>query len=107
VIDAIKELGQIHVNHCMAALLDVSLGGQNGIVGAAARAKAVTMLAEGGVDQRLQHVQQCLLNRTVGHGGDTQFPLTSVRFWYAYTPNRLWPVCTVQQVLANVGPGPS
>ena len=106
-VDAVKEPGQVHIDHCVATLLDISLGGQNGIVGSAARAKAVTVLAEGGIDQRLLHLQQCLLNQTVGHGGDAQFPLTSVRFRDAYPTDGLWPIGTLQKLLANAEPNPS
>lgn len=91
----------------MAALLGIALRSQHRIVGPAARAEAVAVLAEGGINQRLQHLQQCLLNQTVGDGGDTQFPLTAVRFRDAYPTNGLWLVGAAQQLLAKLRPHPS
>lgn len=58
------------------------------------------MLAEGGINQRLQHLQQCLLNQTVSDGEYTQFPLTAVRLRDAYPTDGLWPIGALQQLLA-------
>ena len=67
VIAPIKELGQIHVHHHALARLDVRPCGLDRIVRAPARPKPVAVLAEGGVDQRLQHLQKGLLDQSICH----------------------------------------
>src|SRR5690554_7078620 len=91
----------------MAPLLGVALRSAHGIVGPAARTEGVAVFAEGGINQRLQHLQQCLLDQTVGDGGDTQFPFTAVRFRDAYPTNGPWPIASFQQLLAKLWPRPS
>jgi len=105
--DPVEELRQVDVHHDMAALLGVTLRSQHGVVGPTARAEAVAVLAEGGINQRLQHLQQCLLNQTISDGGDAQFPLTAVRLRDAYPTDGLWLVGAAQQVLAKLRPRPS
>jgi len=107
VVDPIEERRQVNIHHNVAALLDIALRSHNRVLGASARTEAVTVFAEGGIDPRLQHLQQCLLNQAIGHGGNTQFTLTSIRLWDAYPAHRLWPVGALQQLLAKSRPGPS
>ncbi|WP_413773560.1 hypothetical protein [Marinobacter sp. Arc7-DN-1] len=84
-----KKLRQVDVHHDVVALLGIAVCSQNRILSPTARAEAVAVLAEGWIDQRLQHLQQCLLNQTVWSRWDTQFPFTSVRFRDAYPTDRL------------------
>ena len=62
------------------------------------------MFAEGGVDQGLQHLQQCLLDQSIQHRGDAQLALAPVRFGDHHFAYRTGPVASCQQTLADVGP---
>lgn len=88
----------------MATLLDVPLRRQHRVARPATGTEPVAVRAEGRIDQRLQHLQQCLLNQTVGHGGNAQFTFTPVRLRDAHAPHRLRPVRAVQQLLPDGRP---
>ena len=79
-VDAVEELLQVHVHHhpCSPAC-DVALRRQHRAMRASSRPKAVAVLAEGRVDQRLQHLQQRLLDQPVRHRRDAQFALAAAR----------------------------
>lgn len=104
VIDPIKELGQVHVHHHALARLDVRPCGLDRIVRAPARSKPVAVFAEGGVDQRLQHLQQCLLDQSIYDRRNAQLTLAAVRFGNHHLAYRTGPVASRQQRLANVRP---
>ena len=68
-VDPVEELLQVHVHHHPAACLHVLLRLQHRVVRATPRPEAVAVLAEGRINQRLQHLQQGLLDQpstTVG-----------------------------------------
>src|ERR1700753_231243 len=71
---------------------------------ATAGPEPMTVLAESGIDQRLQYLQYCLLNQTVRHGGDAQFTFAAVRLRNANAPHRLWPVRAFHQLLPDRWP---
>jgi len=62
------------------------------------------VFAEAGVDQGLQHLQQCLLDESVQHRRNTQLALASVRFRDHHFAYRTGPVPACQQLLADVWP---
>src|SRR5471032_1521388 len=62
------------------------------------------MLAEGRVQNRLQHLQQCLLDQPIRHRRDAKLALTSLRFRDRYSPYRTRPVRPLLQLLTNRGP---
>jgi hypothetical protein len=62
------------------------------------------VLAEGGINQRLQHLQEGLLNQSIYHRRDAQLALAAVRFGNQYLAYRTGPVASCQQRLANVWP---
>ena len=72
VIDAIEKLLQINVDHPAAAFLNEPLCRAYRVVRAAPRPEAVAVLREAGVELRLQHLKQELLDEAVQHGGDAQ-----------------------------------
>jgi hypothetical protein len=57
VVDPVKELLQVNVHYDPPAGLDVRLRGKNRVVRTPSGPEAVAMLAEGGVENRLQHLQ--------------------------------------------------
>ena len=71
---------------------------------AAARPEAVAMLAEGGVKERLQHLQQRLLDQTIRHRRDTKLALAALGFGDRHPSHRTRPVRPRQQLLADRRP---
>jgi hypothetical protein len=67
VVDPVEEFLQVHVHHHTIARLHVLLRLQHRAVRASPRPEAVAVLAERRVDQRLQHLQQRLLDQPVHH----------------------------------------
>src|SRR5690606_26165712 len=92
VVDAVEELFQVHDRHDTAARLDVRLRGKYRVLRTPSRPEAVTMLAEGGIQQGLQHLQQRLLNQPVRYRRDTQLALAAVGLGNHHTAYRPWPV---------------
>lgn len=76
-VDAVKELLQIHVHHNPIARLHVTLCPPDRIMRPTPRTKAIAGIGERRVDQRLQHLQQCLLDEAVNHRGDAKLALAS------------------------------
>jgi len=57
-----KELLQVKRHNHPPSGLHVALRGQNRILRTSPRPESLAMLTEGGVQNRLKHLQQCLLN---------------------------------------------
>ena len=73
-------------------------------MGTPPRAEAVTVLAEARVDQRLQHLQQRLLNQPVRRRRDAKLALASAGLRDRYPAYRRWPVPALQQSFADRRP---
>ena len=73
-VHAVEELLQIHVHHPSAARLDVALRLTYRVVRLASRPESVAVLAERGIEDRLQHLQDRLLDEPVEHGRNAQLP---------------------------------
>jgi len=84
--------------------MHVRLRRQHRLVCTAPRPAAVAVLAEGRVDQRLQHLQQRLLDQPVDHGRYPQLARSATRFRQAHPAHRFWLVRAIEQPLADVGP---
>ncbi len=56
-VDPIKELRQIDVDHGAVALLHVLLRCKHGVTRTPAGPEPVAVFTKGGIDQRLQHLQ--------------------------------------------------
>ncbi len=69
VVDAIKEFLQIDINHHAVASLHMLLCCQHRVARPTAGPKTMTVFTKSGIDQRLQYLQQRLLDQTVSHGG--------------------------------------
>ena len=103
-VDPVEELLQVHVHHDPPPRLHVRLRGQHRIVRTPPGPEAVAVLAEGGIKQRLQHLQQRLLDQPVRHRRDAQLALATVRLRDRHPPYRTRPVRPPQQPFANVRP---
>ena len=96
VVDSVKELGQVHVHHHALARLHVRRRGFDRIVRTAPRSKPVAVVAEAGVDLRLQHLQQCLLDQPIHHRRDAQLALVPIRLGNHHPGYRARPVLACQ-----------
>jgi hypothetical protein len=105
VVDAVEELLQVHIHHHFMARLHVLLCLEHRPVRASPRPEAVAVLAQSRVDDRLQHLQQRLLDQSVHHGRYAQFALSASRFGYAHAAHRTGPVAAVEQLRPDVRPG--
>ena len=103
-IDPVEKLLQINIYNHFPAFLHVTLGLQHGVVRASARSEAVAVFRERRINQRLQNLQQGLLDQPVGHGGYPQFPHAASRFGYLHPAYRLRPVASSLQVFPYPGP---
>ncbi|MNY26536.1 hypothetical protein D3C86_1603920 [compost metagenome] len=72
----------------------MTLSRQNGILRTTSRTKTVAVFTESRIEQRLQHLQQRLLDQTVGDRRNTQLAFTAVRFGDDHTLYRTGPVDT-------------
>jgi hypothetical protein len=104
VIDPVEELLQIDIHHHPPAFLHMALCLQHGIVCASARPEAVARFGERRINQRLQDLQQGLLNQSIGHGRYSQFPHATPGLGDLHPAYRLWPVTTRLQIFPDPGP---
>ena len=104
VVDPVEKLRQIHIDHPPSSLLDVPLCCAHGIVRAAPRPKAVAVLREGRIEERLQDLQQRLLDEAVKHGRNPQLPDPAARLRNLVPPHRLRLVGPREERLADPGP---
>jgi hypothetical protein len=103
-IDAIKEFLQINIYHDPPTRLDEPLRGYYRIMSTPPGPEAVAVFAERRVKQRLQHLQQGLLNQPIRYRRYAQLALASVRFRDHYPPYRTGPVRPPQQLVSYLRP---
>ncbi len=101
---ATTSLRPVHVHHHALARLHVCPRGLDRVVRTAPGSEPVTVFAEGGIDQGLQHLQQCLLDQPIQHRWDAQLALAPVRFGNHHLAYQLGPVRACQQRLARLRP---
>lgn len=104
VIDQIEALLQVHIDHRPQAVLHVLPCAKHCIVRTASRPKAVAVLGERRIDQRLQHLQQGLVDQPIRHRRNPQLAHSTSGLRDLHAPHRRGPVAAVQQRLPNPGP---
>ena len=67
---AVEELLEVHIHHPPIARRHVLLRALHSVVRAPIRAKAKACVREGRIDQRLEHLEQSLLDEAVQHCRD-------------------------------------
>ena len=100
-VDAVEEFLQVHVYHDLIAVLHMLLRFQYGVARSTARAKPVAVLVKSGVDPRLQHLQNGLLDKPVHYGGNTQFTFAAIWFGDADATHRTGPVRACHQLFSD------
>src|ERR1700751_1526970 len=71
---------------------------------ASARPEAVAVLAEVGIKERVQHLQQRLLDQTIRHRRDAELTLAALGLGDRHPSHRTGPVRPRQQLLADRRP---
>ena len=103
-VNPVEELFQIHIHHDPPTGLHERLRRQNGAVRAPARSKAVAVVTEGGIKDRLKDLQKRLLDQAVQHRGNAKLALAAPRLRDHHATHRLWPIRPLQQAVADSGP---
>src|SRR5690606_9564080 len=84
--------------------LDVALRRKDRVVGPPSGTETVAVLAEGRVQQRLQHLQQRLLDQPIRHRRDAKLTLAARRLRDRHPAYRTRPVRSPQQLLTKRRP---
>src|SRR6185312_10005854 len=104
VIDSIKELFQIEIDHPSVTLRDVLLRLSHSVMRRSTRSKPVAVLGERRVPSLLQHLHHRLLDEAIQRGGDAKLSHPSIRLRDFHPPHRFRFVGPVQQLLPNGRP---
>jgi hypothetical protein len=102
-VNPVKEFGQVKINHRLITSLKVSFCFSNGGVGTAVGAEPVTAGVEGRFEDRLQYLEDRLLNHPVHHIWDTKPPLPASGLRQPDPANVTGPVASRQQIAAQTG----
>jgi len=103
-IDPVKELRQIHVNHPAVAVTDMLLHRLNRPMGTSTGAKPVAVIRKGRFQHRAQYLMKRLLDQAILYRRDTQYPLAALRLGNADPAYRLRMVVSGQQPLTQRWP---
>ncbi|OIO73383.1 MAG: hypothetical protein AUJ57_04400 [Zetaproteobacteria bacterium CG1_02_53_45] len=76
-IDAIKELTQVHTHGHAITINDITAHLANRLMGGSPGSEAIAVLREGRINPRSQNLCYGLLNHPIQHGGDTQWAGTA------------------------------
>jgi hypothetical protein len=104
VVDAVKELFQIDIDHDPVAILNMLLCCEHGVTRTTARTKSVAVLTKSGIDQRLQHLQDGLLDQSVDHGGYPQLTFAAIWLGNADATYRAGPIRACHQLVSDGRP---
>ena len=104
VVDPVKELLQVDIHHDAAAFLHVGLCATHRVVRPPSGPEAVARIREGRVEQRLQDLQQGLLDEPVEHGWDAELALAPARLRDRHPSHRLRLVAPREEFLAKPRP---
>jgi hypothetical protein len=104
VLDAVEEFRQIHVNALTKSGADVGLDLLRCSLGGASGSKAEARFREAGIEDRREDLQDGLLKQAVDHVGDTEVPLTAIRFGNRLTPGRARVVSSFQELPLDLRP---
>src|ERR1700737_906121 len=104
-IDSIKELFQIEINHPSAALRNIPLRLSHGVMRRPTRSEPIAVLGERWIPLSLQDLHHRLLDKAVQHGWDAKLSHPSaIRLLDFHPSHRFRFVDPVQQLLPNNRP---
>ena len=104
VVDPVKELGQVHVDHDHPFHLHVAQSLPDRTMCAPTRPEPVTVSRERRVDARLHHLQQRLLNEPVQNSRDAELPYSALGLGDRDPPHRRRDVRAIATVPASLSP---
>jgi len=104
VIDPVEELLQVHVHNEATTFLHVGLRTPHGVVRRPPGPEPVARLREAGVEPRLQHLQQELLDEAVEHRRDAEHSLAAAGLRNRDPPHQPGPVAPGEELLAQARP---
>src|SRR5215210_7299744 len=100
-VDRIEEGGDIGIHHPTVSLPNGSLYHAQCRGRTPFGSETVAARAEYSLEDRFEHLAECLLHDPIAYGGDTQRPLPSCAFRNEDTPDRKRSVGLLAQVLAQ------
>jgi site-specific DNA recombinase len=101
VMHAVEEFLEVHVHHPAPSVLHVLLRLPHGVVRPATRPETVAVLAEGRIEDRLQHLKHQLLHEAVEHRRNANLPHSTATLRNQLSLHRTRPVAPPQQLLAD------
>src|SRR5438552_2573099 len=104
-VHAVEELFQVQVHYPAMTRRHVLAGTQDRVLRAATRPKAEAFRREGRIKDRLQYLEQGLLDQPVQHRRNAQRPYSStIRLGDFHLPDRLRNVPSLEQFLTDACP---
>ena len=100
-MNPVEKTGQVKINHCLVAVLQVSRCFGDGGVSPALQAEAVTAGMEGRLEDRLQDLEHRLLNHPVHDVRNAQSPLPASGLWQPDPADIAGPMASRQQIPAQ------
>src|SRR5271170_633536 len=102
-MNSVEEFGQVQINHRSIAVLQIFRCFGNGGMSAASGAETVTAGVESGLEDRLQYLEQSLLNHPIHDVGNAEPSLPAPWLWQQDAEDFAGPVASLQQVSAQTG----
>src|SRR5271154_2778309 len=102
-MNSVEEFGQVQINHRSIAVLQIFRCFGNGGMSAASGAETVTAGVESGLEDRLQYLEQSLLNHPIHDVGNAEPSLPAPWLWQPDAADFAGPVASLQQVSAQTG----
>jgi len=103
-VDSIKELFQINVDHIVVALSNVTLRLGYGLMSRASRSESVAVLGKRRVPPLLENLQQRLLDQSVDDTRNAEFSDPAIRLGYFDPSDRLRLVSSLKQLRPDSWP---
>ena len=103
-VDPVEELLQVDIQHNAAALLHVGLRATYRVMRPPPGPEAIACIREGWIKQRLQDLQQGLLDEPIEHRRDAELALAPAGLWNHHPSHRLRLVAPREQFLAQARP---
>ena len=104
VINPVEKFRQIYIDNEPIAFGDIGLRLRHRLLGRAPRPKAVAVLAERRVPQRLKPLEHRLLNHAVDHGWNAEVARPAGRLRDLHPTHRLRLVATLEQLIFDLRP---
>src|SRR5271156_4954318 len=102
-MNSVEELGQVEINHCLIAVLQISRCFGDGGMSAASGAEPVTAGMKGRLEDRLHDRKQRLRNQPIDDVWNAYPTFPPPWLWQPYAANIAGPIASLQQITAQTG----